>query len=252
MHTIGGSSLQPRTNITLLNSCSLKVDGEPIEKVPSGFYRISAVLALNGGTISRSRLADLFWADAQDGAAATNLRQSLARIRQLQQGLQFDFITMDVSRVWLKLTQDVGCDLVSLQNTLRNSYDSSALELCRLYSGDLLSDLPPVSGEFEDWLDTHSSDLRNRVVEAIGRAMAADTSLTSAQRSSCAMQILAIDPYNEEAHRQLMIEAARRGEASLVHNYFSRCREQLLRELGISPSAQTQELYQRLQRQLVM
>ncbi|SEQ37672.1 DNA-binding transcriptional activator of the SARP family [Devosia sp. YR412] len=222
-----------------------------MERVPSAFYRITAVLALSSGVVSRTRLGDLFWADAPDGAASANLRQSLARIRQLQQSLQFDLISMDTSRVLLKSTAEVDCDLLALRNILRTSYGGRAVDLCRLYNGDLLSDLPPASSEFEDWLETNRNDLRNRVLEELGAALTEDHTLSPAQRSSCAMQILAIDPYNEEAHRQLMIEAARRGEASLVHSYYNRCRDQLQRELGVSPSLETQELYQRLQRQLV-
>jgi DNA-binding SARP family transcriptional activator len=251
MHTSVGSLPEQRVTITLLNSCSLTVDGEPVEKVPSAFYRIAAVLALSGSPMSRARLGDLFWADAPDGAAAANLRQSLARIRHMQQDLQFDFIAMDVTRVSLRLTPEVGCDLIDVRNTVRSSEPGKALELCRLYTGDLLSDLAPASNEFEEWLDSHRNDLRNRVLEEISLALTEDASLSPAQRSACATQILEIDPYNEEAHRQLMIEAARRGEASLVRSYYNRCRDQLSRELGVSPSIETQELYERLQRQLV-
>lgn len=250
MHTVVGTS-QPRVTITLLNSCSLAVDGHSIERVPSAFYRIIAVLALSGGTISRPRLSDLFWAEAPDGAAAANLRQSLARIRQLQQSLQFDLITMDMSKVSLRSSPEVDCDLLTLRTILRTPYGGSAIELCRLYGGDLLSDLTPAGSEFEDWLESQRNDLRNRVLQEVSTALTEDKTLSPAQRSSCAMQVLAIDPYNEEAHRQLMIEAARRGEASLVQSYYNRCRDQLWRELGVTPSIETQELYVKLQKQLV-
>ena len=62
------------------------------------------------------------------------------------------------------------------------------------------------------------------------------TALTLAQRQ------LVLEPWREQAHRQLMYAYARMGDRSNALTQFERCREQLWDEIGIEPAPETAEL----------
>jgi DNA-binding SARP family transcriptional activator len=234
-----------RVSITLLQSSTLRCDGHVFDRIPSAFFRIAAYLILNGPTVSRSRLADLFWADAPEDVAAANLRQTLVRIRRIQQAGNFELIRIDQRQVCLLMDPAVRCDLIELRDELQNGGEGSAVHLCRLYSGDLLADIAPAGPMFEDWLDAHRTELRNHFINRVDAALAEDHSLTPMQRYSSALHLLAIDQYNEGAYRQLMLEAATRGEAAQLHAHYARCERQLA-ELGVRPSAETTTFYRHL------
>ncbi len=57
---------------------------------------------------------------------------------------------------------------------------------------------------------------------------------------------LALEPWREEAHRQLMRTLALSGLRSAALAQYNTCRRILADELGIEPSAQTTTLYQRI------
>jgi predicted ATPase len=57
-------------------------------------------------------------------------------------------------------------------------------------------------------------------------------------------QLLTLDPWREEAHRQLMELYARSGQRSAALAQYAICRQVLADELGIAPADETQALYQ--------
>jgi DNA-binding SARP family transcriptional activator len=61
-----------------------------------------------------------------------------------------------------------------------------------------------------------------------------------------ARRLLALDPHNEQAHRQLMVSYARTGRTSHALRQYLECRRALVVDLGIEPSAQTSRLQARI------
>ena len=58
--------------------------------------------------------------------------------------------------------------------------------------------------------------------------------------------LLAVDPLNERAHRQLMISYARSGRTSHALRQYLECRRALVTELGVEPAAETSLLQARI------
>lgn len=61
-----------------------------------------------------------------------------------------------------------------------------------------------------------------------------------------AMRLLALDPWREEAHRQMMRLLARSGQRSAALAQYETCRRLLAQELGVEPSPETTALYERI------
>ena len=64
-------------------------------------------------------------------------------------------------------------------------------------------------------------------------------------RRSAARQI-ELDPWREEAHRQMMRLLAASGQRSAALAQYERCRRVLQQELGVEPEAETTALYRRI------
>ena len=52
-----------------------------------------------------------------------------------------------------------------------------------------------------------------------------------------------LEPWDEEAHRQLMRCLAQSGQRNAALRQFTVCRRQLARELGVEPAQETSDLY---------
>jgi tetratricopeptide (TPR) repeat protein len=59
---------------------------------------------------------------------------------------------------------------------------------------------------------------------------------------------LTVDPWQEEAHQQLMLAQARLGHYNAALAQYETCRRLLAEELGVEPMAETTAVYQRIQR----
>ena len=81
-----------QTTIRLLGPCCLLVGNNLVQGVPASFFRIAAYLILSTPeqVQARSRLAALFWPNADDGKAAANLRQAYGGQIALLEGDTFN------------------------------------------------------------------------------------------------------------------------------------------------------------------
>ena len=113
----------------------------------------------------------------------------------------------------------------------------------RLYRGDFLA-----GEKFGDWTLEWSDRLQRLQRDAL-RALGAHE--LKAQRFSDAAdlfeQLVAADPLDEDAHRQLIICNLQRGTRSEALRVYQRLRERLQNELGTAPESATMALIQPLE-----
>lgn len=62
----------------------------------------------------------------------------------------------------------------------------------------------------------------------------------------CYLRVIEAEPVAESFYRRLMICHAARGQRAEALSVYRRCRQSLLVHLGISPTRETQDLYQKL------
>jgi DNA-binding SARP family transcriptional activator len=112
----------------------------------------------------------------------------------------------------------------------------------QLWRGDFVEDLD--AGE---WAIFKREELRRRYVQALidlGALHLADAHYDRA--IAVYRRLLALDPYLELAHRELMRCFARQGEVGHAIQQYQHLCEMLRRELQVRPSPETVRLYERL------
>lgn len=210
-----------------------------------------AYLAVTRRPHRREALAGLLWGEMPIEAAANNLRQTLTNLRKLVD----PYLTITRDEVAFAATAPYGLDVEDFVNLLgrqRAQPDASHLEPLRqavaLYRGDFLAgfyvrDAP----DFEEWVLLQRVQLRDLAVD--GLASLTQLLLESGQASEAIVasgQLLALDPWREEAHRWRMLALARCGQSSAALAQYQSCRAILRREFNVEPSDDTTTLYERV------
>lgn len=198
----------------------------------------------------RTTLATLLWPDEPERAAKQNLRQTLYQLRQLLgEATQpadptppFLLITNDT--VQWNPAADYSLDVARFLTHLAHGELAAALEL---YSGDLLTGLSSSSPLFEEWLLLTRERFHMQVLDILERLTQAalhQSDYHAAQQ--LARRQLALEPWRESAHQQLMRSLALAGERSAAVAQYESCRRLLAEELGVEPAAATVALYQQI------
>jgi DNA-binding SARP family transcriptional activator len=197
-----------------------------------------------GQTHPRDKLAALLWSAARDRPARANLRQALARLRR---GLgDPDALRLDGEEVGLDPARVVS-DVQRFEACAAAGTPEALAEAAQLYRGDFLAGLSVEEPPFEEWLLAQREHLRERALEVLARLLAlhrrAGQLEAAVQR---ALQLLALDPLQEPAHRALMrlyVQLGRRGAALRQYQI---CAAVLERELRAQPEPETKALYQQI------
>lgn len=245
------SSNTGQMRLNLLGECCLTVDGNLVQGVPMSFFRIVAYLMLSdrAGAQPRNRLSSLLWSESPDDKAAANMRQTMARIRHLQDEHGFHLIEANFWFLHLVPVPGLTCDLLDLLDHLENRRTLTPVQLCSIYAGELLAGLDEGGDGFEEWLETKREQLRIETMDVIAAGLTAKD-LSLADRALCAHRLLEIDPYHEGALQVLMLEAAERRQILRLTHLYNAMGTLLSKDLGIKPSKETQALYNELMAEL--
>ena len=231
--------------LEVLGGLRITRGGAPVDFVSSKAPGLLVYLAVSGRQHFRTTLAALLWSEYPEEDARRNLRVVLANLRQTlaphllitRETIAFDH----ASPYWL----DVEQFETALQPTGR--LDIARLrELVALYHGDFLDgfyvrDAPA----FEEWVAMQRERLRQLAIHALH--ILAEHHTTRGEYAAgidVLTPLLALDPWREEAHRQLMLLLARCGQRAAALAQYEMCRRTLAEELGVEPSEETTELYE--------
>jgi tetratricopeptide (TPR) repeat protein len=116
------------------------------------------------------------------------------------------------------------------------------------YTGELLPGFTCDSLLFEEWLLAHRESLHRQALDvffARTEQLLAAGNLPAAQ--SVARQQLVLEPWREEAHRQLIRALVLKGERTAALAQFEPCRQILWDELGTEPDQVTLALFKKIE-----
>jgi DNA-binding SARP family transcriptional activator len=232
--------------ISLLGTPVVEVDGGPLEVDTRKAVALLAFLAVTGHAHSRAVVSDLLWPELDGERAGAALRRTLSALRA---GLGPDRLESDRASVSLSL-DGAWFDLAE-SRAIAAAPQPSIAELrtaCELHRDDFLAGFGlRDSVRFDDWLRDIQDEVRreraqllDRLTDALSHAGRTDEAVARARER------LALDELHEPTHRRLIelyASAGRRGDALAQ---FRECVRVLDRELGVSPLAQTTELYNAL------
>ena len=233
--------------LRLLEAPQAWLDGAPL----TGFVSRKAeallyYLAWTGRAHSRESLAAFFWSESIDSAARTNLRKILTNLRQLlpshlaieRQNVAFRADSphsIDAARFV------AGVSAHSTASSLTPQQVESLQAALSLYRDDFLAGFyVKEAPEFESWLLAERGRLRELAVQGL-QQLAQHFAGAEAWSPAIAVlrQLLALEPWREDAHRRLMACLARSGERGAALAHFEICRQVLADELDVPPSEET-------------
>ncbi len=220
----------------------VRLNGQPVDLASRPAQNLLAYLLLTAGQPHRrEQLAALFWPDAPDANARSNLRHALWRLRNAID-TQGEYLQVDTQTVAFNPQSDYSLDTDTLQQELTGNWPTETLiEVVSAYSGDLLP------GLYAEWADQERERLRGVFERQMGLLLdrlTADGRWAEAQQ--WAERWLAVNRASEPAYRALMTAASAQGDMSGLATTYQRCLEALRDELGVAPSAQTRTLYDHL------
>ena len=198
-----------------------------------------AYLALSAGQWhGRDRLAGLLWSDRQEARARNSLRQALASLRHLGQGLGVDLVEVNGDRV--RLTSGVvETDATAFQSL----GDSDPIAATGLYAGDLLDGFSAPDVAFQDWLTGERASLRDTACRIFERAVSQAAGNGDGRKAvELAKRLVRLDPYRESTHRRLMELHAAAGDRAGAIRQYQACERLLRNELDVAPAPETMGL----------
>lgn len=228
--------------IFLLGGLRIILNGAPV----SGFISnkapaLLAYLAVTRRAHNRETLASLLWGELPDADAKNNLRQALSNLRK------FFNPYLSISREEVEFNGLAPC-FVDVEAFARHLQAGDLRAAIALYQGDFLAgwqvrDAPA----FEEWALVQQMQWHERALQALHALMVFHAGRGEyPQAIDFGNRLLALDPWREEAHRQLMLMQARNGQRSAALAQYQTCRAILQKEFDALPSAETTALYERI------
>jgi DNA-binding SARP family transcriptional activator/predicted ATPase len=229
--------------ISLLGKLKFERNDQPLPGLTSiKGQALLAYLAVTRQPCSRSALAGLLWSDMPEEVARTNLRVTLSHLLKAVG----DTVIATRHSVEFNRHSHTWLDIEALEQAARSGAGLAAA--AELYRGDFLDDFHVPEAElFEAWLLVERERLRQLGLSVLDRV--AGTALEQGQFATgiaAARRLLAIEPWHEEGHRQLMKLLAADGQRSAALAQYETCRRLLSEDLGVEPAAETVALHQAL------
>ena len=239
-----------KLTLSLLGTVAITLNGELVSgHIPAKSQALLYYLAVTGHPHTREKLAGLFWGDKPETGAKANLRKSLSILRQVLG----DALIITRQSVAFNRETPYWLDVETLESAAAEDEPtperlSSLREAVALYRGEFLEGFSVRQAlEFEEWVLSEREHLRQSAMQSLYRLSEAYTIQGEyAAGIECTQQLLVLEPWQEEAHRQLMTLLARSGQRTAALAQYETCRRILAEELGVEPMPETQALYHRL------
>jgi predicted ATPase/DNA-binding SARP family transcriptional activator len=252
--------MPPRLGLEFLGLPQVHLDDTPVATDRRKAIALIAYLAVNDVNhspqkYSRDSLSALLWPDYDQARAFSNLRRTIWEIHQV---LGESWLIAERESVCLneeaKIDLDVArfLDLISqghqqTETALRVPPLGDAVKLYRNHflTGFSLKDAP----NFNEWAFAESENLRRQLAEAL--IMLIESYCAQNQTESAipyARRLVALDPLNESAHRQLMEVYLQGGQHSAALKQYQIFEQILRKELNLDPQPETRSLYKKIRK----
>jgi DNA-binding SARP family transcriptional activator/Tfp pilus assembly protein PilF len=235
--------------IRLFGGLAIEYDGVPIASISGVTARslLAYLITYRTQPHTRNLLAGTFWPELSDTAARRRLSQALWQIRSGLDPTPILLIQADTIRLNPSLAI-----IVDREEFIRH-YEQSAGDIpealehgdacIERYRGEFLA------GYYDDWILTERERLRNMLLVVLGRLVNGYKLLGNYEQALAhARALVDEDPWNEEAHREVMRLCHVSGRSAEAKKQYQLCRR-TLNELGDEPSPETESLLAEIARQ---
>jgi DNA-binding SARP family transcriptional activator len=254
-----------RLSLSFLGTFEVVLAGQPVTAFETDKVRaLLAYLSVEADRPHRRQvLAGLLWPEQPEAKARHGLSQALVSLQRAIADRQATPPCLIVTRQSLQFNPagDYELDVTTFTSLLaacqvHGHERLAACDVClerlarglALYRSDFLAGFSTGDAlPFEEWVLLQRERLQRLAVEALGHLAKAYGERGEYQAAlSHAWRRVELDPWQEEAGRDLMRLLALSGarEAALAH--YEACRQQLAAELGMEPAGETQRLVEQI------
>jgi predicted ATPase len=208
---------------------------------------------------SRDQLAGMFWGESNDEIANKNLRQALSNLRKTihDEQAEHPLLTITATTIQANSNSELRLDAAEFERLLAacQTHPHRMLETCSacacrmdaalaLYRGGFLEGFFLKEADtFQDWIVVRREHFLQQAVDALRVSIAFHRRRGEINAAiKRAQQLMALDPWREEAHVLLMELLALDGQRSAALKRFEICRKVLMKELGVEPQEETVRL----------
>lgn len=249
-------------NLKFLDTFEVALNGRSLTGFESNKVRALLVYLVmsNDWPHGRHELAGLLWPDYPDVVARKNLRQALNNLRNTldDQHASPSFLLITAESIQWNPNSSCCLDVAAFGTLLLacDNHPHRHAERCHtcarnrrqaaeLYRGDFLAHFYlEDSVPFEEWALLQREKLRRRALLALQHLVTYHEQHNQPQQAQTyAARQLELDPWHEEAHRQLMRAFALDGNRSAVLRQYETFRQLLAAELGVEPEQETTRLF---------
>lgn len=247
--------------VYMLGAFRVTVNHQPITEFEADAARaLLAYLALNPDhPYRREHLAHLLWGDQPHESGLTNLRTALNRLRHAlaDKDTGLPFVLAGRQDIQLNPQALVWVDVREMERLLaqikRHPHRrllgcpwclTRLTHIADLYRGEFLSDLALNSQPFEEWQTARREETNRLMVQVLATLVEHHHTWGAyTEAEHYARRALALEPWNEGAHQQLMRALFESGQRSAALAQYQACRALLREELQVEPTEATTALY---------
>jgi predicted ATPase/DNA-binding SARP family transcriptional activator len=254
-----------RLSISLLGTFQVLLYG--VEIVGFDSDKVRALLAYlvieSDRPHRREALASLLWPERPERTARHNLSQALSNLRALLDDAAAGdhlgpALTADRQAIQFNAASDHWLDVAAFAAALNacEQHPHRRLDLCEpcierlhramdLYRGSFLEGFSlGDSPSFDEWTLLQQERFHRQVVDALCRLARCHELRGDGKRAlRCVRRHVQLEPWREDAHRQVMRLLAAAGQRNAALAQYQNCRQILEAELGVEPEEGTTALY---------
>jgi len=191
--------------------------------------------------LARDAVAFAFWPDAMEEDARGDLRRHLYYLtKALPPQNGEPWLVADKKTIAWNARAAVAFDVADFERLCGN--EGTLEEAVRLYRGPLLE------GVDDEWIEPERERLQKLVEAALQRLIARESERDPARAIAFAQQLLRVDPWREDAVRDLMALRHRSGDRAGALREYRDFAARLRRELDVAPMPETTAVYDAIAR----
>ena len=203
-----------------------------------------AYLICENRPVTRDYLAGLGWPEMEQSQALGLLRRSLHDLNHQLPGC----LDMDRRTVCFRPAALATVDIYQFVMRMAQDNVDTWLQAVTLYRAPFLHGLYlDGAPELENWLLREQERWQGELIRLLNQLATYHAERAAyVQAFAFTQQILAIEPWREETHRQAMLLLARLGQTNAALAQYETCRRTLQAELDVEPARETKNLRARL------
>ncbi|MEJ2555119.1 MAG: BTAD domain-containing putative transcriptional regulator [Anaerolineae bacterium] len=233
--------------LSLLGRLELRRNGVPVADIQAGkTLALLSYLVVTARPHTRPALAGLLWGGMPEAKARGNLSKALSSLRHVVG----DHLTIARQMVAFEPDGDFWLDVAEFEAGVSDNSIERLQAAVELYQGDFLDGFYVRNApEFEDWALAQQARLKElalRALHTLAAHFAEQGEVGWATAIDYTNRLLRLEPWREEAHRQMMRLLALNGQRSAALGQYKTCQQALAEELGVEPGPETTILYEKI------